>query len=302
MRPSTLVRGMRRSCSGRRRSRRSRGSPRHRWCGCPRRPAPRSRRGSPSRPPRGLRRGAGRRSPDANGPEPHGDLGRDRRRVVLHVGGAGHPRRWSRPCAGPRRSRLSRSSPKSFTTTCAVEPVSVSSIRSARKPRMAKLTPGMPSSSAAQVVLHRLGVLPGERHQVHLELGVVRAPGVLGELSAPGALGHRVGRADRLEQPGGDDLSQAHRFLERRAGDGRHVNEVVPLAELGQEGGAEERQRGDGADAEHHRRGEDRRPAPGRASREQPRVAALEVAQHRATRGRRRSAGRAADGRAPASP
>ena len=157
------------------------------------------------------------------------------------------------------RSRLSRSSPKSFTTTCAVEPVSVSSIRSARKPRMAKLTPGNPLQRAAQVVLHRLRGLAGERHQVHLELGVVRAPGVLGELRAPGALGHQA-HALVLEQPGGDDPAEPHRFLERGAGDGRHVDEVVPLAELGEEGGAEERQRGDGADAE--RRPWRRRPRP----------------------------------------
>ena len=142
---------------------------------------------------------------------------------------------------------------------------------------------------AAQVVLHRLRGLAGERHQVHLELGVVGAPGVLGELGAPGALGHEA-HALVLEQPGGDDPAEPHRFLERGAGDGRHVNEVVPLAELGEEGGPEERQRGDGTDAEDHRSDEDSHRLL-EEGREQPRVAALEVEQHRATRDHRCSAG-----------
>ena len=42
----------------------------------------------------------------------------------------------------------------------------------------------------AEVVLHRLGALAGERHEIHLEFGVVGAPGILRQLRPADTLRH----------------------------------------------------------------------------------------------------------------
>ena len=117
---------------------------------------------------------------------------------------------------------------------------------------MAKLTPGKAGQDRAQIVLDRLGVLAGERDEVHLELGVVRPPGVFGQLRAPDPLRHRAHpriAPERLGHP----RAQPERLVERGARHRGHVDQVVALAELRQEGGAEERQRRHGREA-HQRR------------------------------------------------
>jgi hypothetical protein len=55
---------------------------------------------------------------------------------------------------------------------------------------MAKLTPGKLREERAKVVLEVFGLDALERYEVHFELGVVRSPGVLGELVSPDARGN----------------------------------------------------------------------------------------------------------------
>ena len=144
MRPLTFVSGMRRSCSGRRREAESRMTttsvvrlPSKTWATvAPRVAVSTASRASSGRSPT-LARSNGRSRTVTSGATGGGSY-------CTSVAPGTRPMVSAMRRA--ERSRLSRSSPKSFTTTCAVEPVSVSSIRSARKPRMAKLTPGMPSS------------------------------------------------------------------------------------------------------------------------------------------------------------
>ena len=109
-------------------------------------------------------------------------------------------------------------------------------MRSARNPRIAKLTPGNPARIAAQIVLDGLRVLARQRHQVDLELGVMRAPGVLGQLGPPDPLSDGA-HARIAQQRLGYPRAEAERLVERGAGHGGHVDEIVALPKLRQEGG-----------------------------------------------------------------
>ena len=87
----------------------------------------------------------------------------------------------------------------------------------------------------ADIRLRLFGVVSRQpRLQVDFELAVVRAPGVLGLLRPPRALRNRT-HLGQLPQRLGDMGADAQRFLDRRAGHRRHVDDEVPLLQLGDE-------------------------------------------------------------------
>ncbi len=121
------------------------------------------------------------------------------------------------------------------------------------------------------------GITGGQRHQVHLELAVVSAPGVLGQFGTPGALSDtphpRVGPED-----GRHEIADPDRLGQRGAGHQRHVDQEVAFVELRQEAGPEIRQGGRGGHADQCRRRRDGAGARGQLL-EHAQVAALEPGQ-----------------------
>ena len=85
----------------------------------------------------------------------------------------------------------------------------------------------------SEIVLDGLGIPAGQGNEIYLKLGIVRAPGVLGQLGPADPLGDGTDPSITPEDLR-NHLSQTQRFLKRGAGDHRHVDEVMPLAELGQ--------------------------------------------------------------------
>ncbi len=123
-------------------------------------------------------------------PESHRHLRRHRGRVVLHIGGAAHP-----------ADRLGHAARRQVEAVEVVAKELDDHLRRRARQRLLdplgqeaadrKVHPRNPLEHPAEVILHRLGRPARERHQVHLELGVVRPPGVLRQLGTPRPLRHQ---------------------------------------------------------------------------------------------------------------
>ena len=114
---------------------------------------------------------------------------------------------------------------------------------------MAKFTPGKPARIRRRVVLQFRGVA-GERHEVHLELGVV--PDALFRRPGPSdALRHGADSriaVQRLEAPPGRPTETTCSSDVPGTADRSSRRGKCPSRQLGQKGRAEERQVADGAD------------------------------------------------------
>ncbi len=100
-----------------------------------------------------------------------------------------------------------------------------------------------PRKGSADIRLRLFGLVSRQsRLQINFELTVVRAPGVFGLLGTPRALRNRA-HFGQLPQRLGDMGADSQRFVDRCAGDRRHVNDEVPLLQFGNEPAAKKRQR-----------------------------------------------------------
>ena len=118
-----------------------------------------------------------RRKPNAlqsGSAQAHGDARRAGRRFHLHIGRAAHRGQCARDLARLASSG-SRSSPKTFTTTGAVSPESVSPMRSPRKVSTSALDAGELRQHLADLGLHHF-LVAVVRFQIDVKLALVRSP------------------------------------------------------------------------------------------------------------------------------
>ena len=101
--------------------------------------------------------------------------------------------------------------------------------------------------------LRDLGLFALERLQVDVQLAVMRAPHIVGLFGTTGALGHRADER-QLREFLRNLPPHSQRLLKRGARHGRHVDDEVPLAQLGQKAAAQKRQRRQASQGEHNHR------------------------------------------------
>ncbi len=144
----------------------------------------------------------------------------------------------SRATARAAASIRSRSLPTTLTTTGAVKPEMTSSIRSVRNDfseKAGREARDQVADAPLDPALRR----PAEAgFEVDVDLAVMRPGGVLAGLGPADLRGDRAHAGNGL-QVGGDEGAEPLRFRQRRAGRGHHVEDQVPLPQVGQEGQAE---------------------------------------------------------------
>src|SRR5262245_51658529 len=138
------------------------------------------------------------------------------------------------------RSSRSRSLPKTLTTTDAVYPDRISSIRSVRNGLRTKLTPGN-WISALRNSACASSISSPDKPALRATFAVMRAPGILRLLGPPDTLCDRAHHR-QLGQRSGHEPSEPLRLGDGSARHRRHMEGEVALLEFGQERSSEERQ------------------------------------------------------------
>ena len=145
-------------------------------------------------------------------------------------------------------SSTSRSSPNTLTTTCAVLPAMISSMRSVRKGLIETEGPGTRATICAQFVFRLLRIFDDARLQVDMNFARMNAFGIVAQFGAADLLRDQA-HAGILQQFAGDDLADAHGLLERSAGQQIHVHDEMAFAHFRQELAAHEGHQRAGRDA-----------------------------------------------------
>ena len=182
--------------------------------------------------------------------------------------------RWPLPALWHRAA--SRSSPKMFTTTGAVSPVSVSPMRSPRKVSTSNWMPGnffsrsLSSSSTFSSSLPAMGLSSTWNS---LRCG----PHGSSPSSARPTCCSTVAMCSFWSKSSRDLGSDSHHFRQGRARRSAHLEHEMAFAEIRQQLSAEERQPGGGADADDRHHADDQ-PRPAGDEPETPAVAGLQPA------------------------